>query len=130
MYKRQLQIDGLAAGTAREWGEVVRPTGADVQATFVGGVLDGLPAITRHAHGDGTAWYVATAPDDLTSVLDAVLEGTGVAPVVADLPLGVEAVERGDHLFLLNHTAESVTVGDVALAPYAAAVVGREARPA
>lgn len=124
-----LQIAGLGAGTAREWGEVVRPTGAEIEATFVGGALDGLPAITRNAHGDGTAWYVATAPDDLRAVLDAVLADTGVAPVVADLPAGVEAVARGAHLFLLNHGDRSVDVHGTHLEPHGAAVVGREAVP-
>ncbi len=114
-----LEIAGLATGGAAEWGEVVRVDDAEVLSTFVGGMLDGLPAVTRR----GTAWYVATAPDDLASVVDAVLEGTGVEPAVADLPEGVEAVRRGDRLFLLNWSPAEVRVAGESIAPLGAAIL-------
>jgi beta-galactosidase len=117
-----LMMAGLGAGTAEEWGEVVRVDDAEVLATFVGGMLDGLPAITRRREG-GAAWYVATAPQDLAAVLDAVLTEAGVEPEVADLPDGVEAVRRGHRLFLLNHGAEPVDVQGTRLAGYGAAVI-------
>ena len=114
-----LEIAGLAAGTATEWGEVVRVDDAEVLSTFVGGMLDGLPAITRR----GTAWYVATAPEDLASVVDAVLEGTDVAPAVTDLPAGVEAVRRGDRVFLLNWGATPAQVAGETIPPLGAAIL-------
>ena len=115
----ELEIAGLAAGTAVEWGEVVRVDDAEVLSTFVGGMLDGLPAITRK----GTAWYVATAPADLASVVDAVLEGADVDPAVADLPEGVEAVRRGDRLFLLNWGAAEAQVAGRSIPPLGAAIL-------
>jgi len=116
-----LSIAGLAAGDAHAWGEVVRTTGAEVLATFTGGMLDGMPAITRHATGSGTAWYVATEPDDLAAVLDAVLAGTGVAPATAP-PADVEIVERGGRRFVLNHGDAPVVVDGVEIEGHGAVV--------
>jgi beta-galactosidase len=120
-----LEIAGLAAGAAQEWGEVVRVDDAEVRATFVGGMLDGLPAITRRSAGNGVAWYVATAPDDLAAVLDEVLASSGVEPEVADLPECVEAVRRGDRLFLLNWGSAEVTAGGTSLRPLGGAILRR-----
>ena len=105
-----LEIAGLAAGAAHEWGEIVRVDGAEVRSVFVGGMLDGLPAITRSRSGQGVAWYAATAPADLAALIDEVLESAEVVPALASLPPGVEAVRRGDRLFLLNWNYESVEV--------------------
>jgi beta-galactosidase len=67
----------------------------------------------------------ATSPDPATlrSVLASAAEAAGVRPA-ADVPEGVEAVRRGDRLFVINHTAEDVTVagsmvpaGDAAVLP-------------
>jgi beta-galactosidase len=116
-----LAIDGLAAGPAQEWGEVVDPSTAEVRSRFVGGMLDGLPAITRNAHGSGAAWYVATAPDDLAAAVDAI-----IAPVLPDLPAApppdVEIVERGGFRFVLNHSDAEVRVDGAAVAPRGARV--------
>ncbi|MGN6741765.1 MAG: beta-galactosidase [Amnibacterium sp.] len=99
-----LALTGLAAGAAREWGEVLHADTAEVLARFDGGMLDGMPAITRNRSGEGDAWYVATAPDDLAAVLDAVLDGTDVGSALPRPVPGVEAVRRAGRLFLLNHT--------------------------
>nr|WP_123813383.1 beta-galactosidase [Myceligenerans xiligouense] len=121
-----LPDDGVAlnpAGRAAVLGERLRADGADVLARFASGHLAGAPAITRHtapgdeASGSGTAWYLGTVPDDetLAAVLRAALEEAGVGPVLpglAGLNAGrapgdeVEAVYRGDVLFLLNHSGE------------------------
>ncbi|TCC00306.1 beta-galactosidase [Micromonospora zingiberis] len=97
-------------GTGRIWSETLRLTGAQVVTAYAGGVLDGLPAITRHRVGAGTAWYVSTRPDDETyrRLLDRAARAAGARPVCPDAPAGVEAVRRrGDGkswLFLFNHT--------------------------
>ncbi|WP_228373362.1 beta-galactosidase [Demequina gelatinilytica] len=103
------RIAGLAAGSVSEWGELVRVRDAEVLATFVGSEdLDGQPAITRKVHGDGAAFYVATAPERLGDAVERVLEDAGV-PWTA-LPPGVEVVTRGDRTFVLNHAPASSTV--------------------
>jgi len=102
-------INGLAAGTARAWGEVVRLERAQVESTCVGAWLDGPPAITKNSFGKGTAWHLATAPVDLSEVIDDVLSGTDL---VNDMPGGLEVVERGHLRFLMNKTTNDIVVGD------------------
>jgi len=124
-------------------GERLRADRADVLARFDGGHLDGAPAITRHRTGAGAAWYLGAivSDDALGAVLDDALDAAGVSGATPDrvLPDGVEAVQRGAALFLLNHgrTTGRVTVpgarrdllsdadvdGQVALAPGAAMVL-------
>ncbi|MFH9613141.1 beta-galactosidase [Streptomyces pratensis] len=84
------------------WSEELEPDGsAETEASYRGGELDGLPAVLRK----GTAWYVSTLPepDALRGLLGRAAAEAGVRPVVEGLPSGVEAVRRGDLLFLLNH---------------------------
>ncbi|MFF5216105.1 beta-galactosidase [Micromonospora sp. NPDC000442] len=99
-----------SGGTGRIWAETLRLTGADTVVSYVGGVLDAMPAVTRHRVGAGTAWYLSTRPDDTTyrRLLDTAARAAGVTTVCPDAPEGVEAVRRRDGeaswLFLLNHT--------------------------
>lgn len=95
-------------------GELLRADdGADVLATFAEGHLAGVPALTRHTVGRGAAWYVGTVPSAglLAAVLRAAVAQAGVEPVLAGLRgSGVEAVRRGDALFLLNHSGRPALV--------------------
>ncbi|MEU7281676.1 beta-galactosidase [Streptomyces sp. NPDC045431] len=90
------------------WSEELTADGGEVVSAYRGGELDGLPAVLRRA----TAWYVSTlpAPPALRDLLAAVAAGAGVRPVLEGLPAGVEAVRRGELLFVLNHGREPVTV--------------------
>ena len=90
--------------------EVVHAEGASVAARFQDGPAAGSPALTRHAHGHGEAWYLATMPDPegLDAVVDAAVAASGVRPVVDDLPAGVEAARRGDLVTVINHGDEAV----------------------
>ena len=89
------------------WGEVVHLEGAEALATFGADYYAGRPAITRHAFGAGTAYYVATRLDTaLDHVLAHLLSAANiVAPLAA--PPDVEVTERrnGDatYFFILNH---------------------------
>ena len=78
---------------------------------IAGADLDGVPAVVRHTHASGgQAWYVATLPPQpvLDDVLTRAAARAGVPSAVpghpsgGPLPDGVEAVRRGDVLFLLN----------------------------
>lgn len=79
-----------------------------VEARYKGGELDGLPAVLRR----GRAWYVSTLPEPhaLRTLLAQVAADAGARPVLDGLPDRVEAVRRGDLLFVLNHGRETVTV--------------------
>ncbi|MFJ6678343.1 beta-galactosidase [Microbacterium sp. NPDC091382] len=97
-----------AASLAHTLGEKLRTDGADVLASFASGDLAGLPVVTRN----GSAWYVgAVLADDLIdAVLADVLDAAGVVGDLADPVDGVEAVRRGDALFLLNRGDDDVTI--------------------
>ncbi|MBV7698062.1 beta-galactosidase [Streptomyces sp. TRM70350] len=75
---------------------------------YKGGELDGLPAVLRKDR----AWYVSTLPepDALRELLTRIAADAQVRPVLDGLPTTVEAVRRGDLLFVLNHGREPVTV--------------------
>ncbi|MGH1551794.1 beta-galactosidase [Streptomyces sp. L7] len=53
-------------GTASLWSERVALAGAEAITAYAEGPLTGIPAVTRNAYGEGTAWYVATRPDPTT----------------------------------------------------------------
>lgn len=123
-------------------GELLHAEGAEVLATFAEGHLAGGPAVTRHAVGRGAAWYVGTVPSEdlLAAVLRAAVAGAGVEPVLPGLRgTSIEAVRRGDALFLLNHSGAPARVavpgghtdlltgarvdGEANLVPYGAVVL-------
>ncbi len=93
------------------WSERVRLAGALKVVSYADGPLTGLPAVTRHAFGSGTAWYLATHPDQetLAALLHRIRQDAGVAPE-HQVPNGVEVVRRrgaeADFLFLIDHTGK------------------------
>ncbi|MFF3913988.1 beta-galactosidase [Streptomyces sp. NPDC001852] len=135
-----------AAGTL--WSERLRLEGAEAVASYADGPLSGVPAVTRHPHGTGAAWYLATLPDPatLSALLDRVRGEAGVE-AVRTAPPGVEVVRRrgpeADYLFVIDHTGRGAelpvapgsfdlltgkgTAGTVTVAPGDVAVV-REPR--
>ncbi|MFF2328534.1 MULTISPECIES: beta-galactosidase [unclassified Streptomyces] len=101
-----VECDGFRAGL---WSEELEPEpGTEVVSAYRDGELAGLPAVLRR----GRAWYVSTLPEPaaLRTLLGRVVEEAGARPVLAGLPSGVEAVRRGDLLFLLHHGRSTVTV--------------------
>ncbi|NEV92430.1 beta-galactosidase [Streptomyces tendae] len=91
------------------WSEEIEPDGtASETIPYTGGELDGLPAVLRK----GSAWYLSTLPepDALRDLLARVAADAGARPVLDALPADVEAVRRGDLLFLLHHGRDPVTV--------------------
>ncbi|WP_405939768.1 beta-galactosidase [Streptomyces sp. NBC_00726] len=91
------------------WSEELEAAeGTEVLAAYRDGELAGLPAVLRR----GRAVYVSTLPEPpaLRALLSGVVREAGVEPVLAGLPEGVEAVRRGELLFLLHHRREMVTV--------------------
>src|SRR5699024_5152128 len=100
---------------SRIWCEDLHLAGAEAVGTYVDGPLPGGAAATRHAHGEGTAWYLASDVDveDLAAVLAAPYSAAGVTP--RDLPQDVELLERSSedgtrHLIAINHTEQDTTV--------------------
>lgn len=121
---RVAELHPLAAGAeirldddtiADAWAEDVELHGAQALRTFTHYPLEGVPAITRHALGDGTATYVATrlCRSALTDLLVDVSTLAGVTPEIPEAGGGLEAVRRyageGTYLFLINHTDQPRT---------------------
>lgn len=96
----------VPAGTAGFWAEDLRLDGARALASFTSGPVAGKPALTHHSRGSGQAWYLGADLDEpaLAYVVMEAVRAAGVTPLFPDgLPDGVEAVARGQWLFLLNH---------------------------
>jgi beta-galactosidase len=99
---------------ADTWQEDLALEGAEAVATHLDGPAAGGPAVTRHAFGEGTAWYVATrlGIDALAPVLSAAYADAGIE--CADLPEDVEVVVRrgkdADYVVAVNHTTEDAKV--------------------
>ncbi|WP_329579609.1 beta-galactosidase [Streptomyces sp. NBC_01361] len=95
--------------TGTLWSEeLTAEPGTEVSAVYRGGELDGLPAVLRRDR----ARYLSTLPEPpaLRSLLEDVAAEAGVGPPLSGLPAGVEAVRRGELLFLLHHGRGEVTV--------------------
>lgn len=103
---QNVETDGFLGTLWSE--EIEKDEEASAEATYKGGELDGLPAVLRK----GRARYLSTLPepDALRTLLAAIAAEAGVRPVLPGLPDQVEAVRRGDLLFVLNHGREPVTV--------------------
>ena len=94
------------------WLDDLRPEGAEVVATVESGAYAGTPVVLWNAHGAGSAWYVGSRLDEagMDTLMRGVCAEAGVDPTLAGTPPGVEAVRRGDVLFLLNHGERPVEV--------------------
>lgn len=114
-----VQCDGFR-GTV--WSEELEAAeDAEVVAAYREGELAGLPAVLRR----GGATYVSTLPEPpaLRALVGDVVRAAGVRPVLSGLPESVEAVRRGELLFLLHHGREMVTV--TVPGPYEDLLTGR-----
>jgi beta-galactosidase len=109
----ELRSDLLGDFTASSWGEWLTADGATPLAQIASGPLAGIPAVLSHDYGAGTAWYVATVPTQervLARLLEVACAKAGVQPVLPDLPAGVEAIRRGDFVFVLDHNSCGVEI--------------------
>lgn len=100
--------------SADTWQEDLALEGAEVAARHLDGPAPGGPAITRHAFGEGVAWYISTRldVDALSPVLRAVYKDAGVQQ--PGIPDDVEVVVRhgrdADYLVAINHSDEDTKV--------------------
>ncbi|CAM4146163.1 beta-galactosidase [Kibdelosporangium persicum] len=94
-----------ATGTL--WSEEIEPETAAVKGSF-----DFGPALTRNEFGNGVAWYLGTRLDEaaMRTLMNEVVTGAAVTPVLSGLPDGVQAARRGDFVIVLNHNTYEVEV--------------------
>jgi beta-galactosidase len=101
--------------TATLWTEQLRTVGAKAVSHYTDGPLPGTPAVTRNDHGEGTAWYVATAldPQHATALVSEVAHTAGVTPLPGarrDVDVVRRTGESGSYLFVINHSQDAVDV--------------------
>lgn len=95
--------------------DLLHTEGADVLAEYGTDFYKGMPVLTRHAFGQGEAWYIASDGEEsfIAGLLQHLCQKQNIQPVL-DTPAGVEAGRRVKDgqafLFLLNHNAEAATV--------------------
>jgi beta-galactosidase len=108
-----VRLEGLDAAdndaAGRLWQDVIDLRGAVPLLSYAEGHLAGEAAATRHAHGRGEALYLGTLPDraTLARLVERTCRRAGLE-LRTDLPLGVEAVRRGEYLFLISHVDRPV----------------------
>jgi len=92
--------------------ESIVPKGAETLATLRGSGVDGRPAITSHAFGGGTVFYVGVDSEELSfhrSLFQMLARRLDIGPIL-QAPEGVEVVSRvtgsREYVFLLNLTAD------------------------
>ncbi len=97
------------------WADILKPSSAEVMATYSSGPHSGKPAITMNRFGNGRAVYIGAdlRSPDLHRVLQKLSESTGIKPVMS-VPPGVEVTVRrkGNKrwIFALNHKREAQTI--------------------
>ncbi|GLY17044.1 beta-galactosidase [Kineosporia sp. NBRC 101677] len=110
-----VELDLTDGSTLRgtHFAEALWADDAEVLATFRTGPSATRPALTRRVHeSGGQAWYVGTMPDPaaLDAVIGRLLREASVAPVIENLPEGVEVARRGDVVTVINHGPTAATV--------------------
>jgi beta-galactosidase len=108
------------------WAELANATTAEVLLTYADGPLKGAPALTRK----GRAYYLTTHLDDkaLRALLETIARAAGVAPVLADPPPGIEAVQRRHTdgrtwTFIANDGPTDIEVANTHLSPGTLAIL-------
>jgi beta-galactosidase len=113
--KNRLGTPDGASYSCDQWADLVHLEGAEPIASYERGFYAGTPAVTRHAFGEGTAYYLGTRPEEryTKALLERACRKAGVETPL-EAPPGVEVVRRktgeASFLFVLNHGDESVEV--------------------
>lgn len=116
--KMNVTFSGVLQGapaTCDVWADILRPEGAEVLATYTGGIHTGKPAITVHGAGKGKAFYVGAHldPASLARVLITIERMAGISPKLT-VPQGVEMTTRSNGkkswTYVLNHSATTQSI--------------------
>jgi len=111
-----------ATSAARHFCDLVHLEGAQALATYGDDFYAGSPAVTCHAFGKGSAYYIASRNDDTftDTLLGALIDRLKLRRTLETvLPEGVSVQSRTDgdqeFLFIMNFTpsAQNVELGDI-----------------
>ncbi len=95
--------------------DLLQTTSAQVVATYGSDFYAGMPVVTRNSFGSGSAYYLASDPDDafLDRFYREIAQAHHLTPTLT-APAGVEVAVRHKNgqpiRFILNHNAAPVTV--------------------
>ena len=95
--------------------DIIHTEGAEALCGYESDFYAGCPVITKHAYGQGIAYYVATASNDAfyKKFLGDICAEAGVEPLL-ETPELVEVTsrenEKGRYLFLLNHDGKQTKI--------------------
>lgn len=109
--------------------DILHLQGAEALAEYESDFYAGYPCLTRNQYGEGTAYYVATDPeqDFLNGLIKYICEQKGIKACL-DVPQGVEVTQRykGERIFtfVLNHNDSAVTI-DLTDKTYQDLITGR-----
>lgn len=112
---RIVMADGSGEYPSRHLADLLHTTTAQVLATYGEDFYAGMPVLTVNNFGSGSAYHIASDPDDafLDRFYGDLLRERAIAAPF-DTPVGVEiAVRSKDEqklIFLLNHNASAATV--------------------
>ncbi len=98
---------------ARDVCDLMHLKSASVLGEYGRRFYAGTPAVTENTYGKGKAYYVGFRADDafIYDFTQPLIAETGLTPdLAAELPAGVTARRRGDLIFVMNFSAESVSV--------------------
>jgi beta-galactosidase len=107
--------DGSGSYSCSRLADLLQVDSAQVLATYGSDFYAGMPVVTRNSFGAGSAYYLASDPDDafLDRFYGQIAQAHGLAPTLT-APEGVEvAVRHKDGRpirFILNHNARPATV--------------------
>ena len=113
-----VKFRSMLAGPEAEcgiWADILKPSSAEVLATYSSGQYSGKPAIAVNNVGKGKAVYIGADlhPPDLFRVLGTFAEAAGIQRAI-DVPAGVELTVRNSGsrrwLCVLNHKSEAQTI--------------------
>ncbi len=114
--KNGLKVSSGETYSAIDMCDLIHAETAKVVATYTSDFYAGQPAVTVNDFGAGQAWYIATHPEQayLDAFYKKLLVDANVAPILANLPVGVQAVtrenEQGKYLFVMNFTRKPAAV--------------------
>lgn len=93
--------------------DLLHTEGAEVMAVYGQDFYQGTPCVTRHSFGKGSAWYIASSPEQsfLDDYIRSICEESGIQPVLGTaVPKGVEVTKRikndKELIFILNHNEQ------------------------
>jgi beta-galactosidase len=98
------------------WSDVIQLKTAQPLARFEQDYYAGSAAITRNQFGRGSAFYLGTVPDarGMDWLIEQLCTAADIKPIASNLPADVEVLQRANRnsswLFVLNHSAQNVTV--------------------